>query len=206
MNDEVYVIGAGGHAKVVISSLQAQGVSVGGIFDDDASKWGGRVLGALVLGGVDAALEYKNAGRFILAIGDNVRRAELAKLLAELSWATVVHPAAYVDSSVRLGLGTVVFAGAVVQPETKIGRHCIINTGATVDHDCEIGDYAHLAPGSHLAGGVIVGSRAMLGIGVTVLPGMRIGEQAVVGAGSVVTNDVDANKTVVGVPARPLRE
>ena len=206
MNDEVYVIGAGGHAKVVISSLQAQGVPVGGVFDDDAGKWGSRVLGTLVLGGVDAALDYKNRGRFVLAIGDNIRRMELAELLAELSWVTVVHPAAYVDSSVQLGPGTVVFAGAVVQPETKIGRHCIVNTGATVDHDCEIGDYAHLAPGSHLAGGVVVGSRTMLGIGVSVLPGMHIGEQAVVGAGSVVINDVDAGDTVVGVPAKPLQE
>jgi len=45
---------------------------------------------------------------------------------------------------------------------------------------------------------------ARIGGGVTLLPGVTIGASAIVGAGSVVTRDVAAGVTVVGVPARPL--
>lgn len=202
----VFVIGAGGHGKVVVSTLQERGVEVLGVFDDDAGKWGRRLLGAPVLGGLDLALEYADRGRFILAIGNNDHRVRLAERFAHLDWATAVHPAAYVHPSVHLGSGVVVFAGAVVQPETAVGAHSIVNTGATVDHDCKVGSFVHLAPGVHLAGGVAVGSRAMLGVGASVIPGVQIGEGAVVGAGSVVLRDVPPGRTVTGVPAKPLQK
>lgn len=202
----VFVMGAGGHGKVVVSTLQERGVEVLGVFDDDAGKWAGRLLGVPVLGGLDLAPEYADRGRFILAIGDNDQRARLVERFACLDWATAVHPAAYVHPTVRLEAGVVVFAGAVVQPETAVGAHSIVNTGATVDHDCQIGDFAHLAPGVNLAGGVVVESRAMLGVGAVVVPGVRIGEGAVVGAGSVVIGNVDPGDTVAGVPARPLHK
>jgi len=206
MPSGVYVIGGGGHAKVVVSSLQDMGVSVLGIWDDDAGKWGRSLLGVPIIGGLDGARQYAGEAKFVLAIGDNETRRALAERLADFEWATVVHPTAYLHSSVEVGPGTVVFAGAVVQPGVGIGRHCIINTGATVDHDCQIGDFTHLAPGVNLAGGVVVESRAMLGVGAAVVPGVRIGEGAVVGAGSVVIGDVDPGDTVAGVPARPLHK
>ncbi len=204
MPDGVFVIGAGGHAKVVISTLRAQGTAILGVWDDDASKKGSRVMGVPVLGSVREARGYAGKGRFILAIGDNRRRRELAENMKDFEWAVAVHPTAYVHSSVQLGPGSVVFAGAVVQPETMIGRHCIINTAATVDHDCEIGDYSHLAPGVHLAGGVVVGDESMLGVGASVIPNLKIGTRVVVGAGAVVVQDVSDGSTVVGVPARSI--
>lgn len=51
----VCVIGAGGHAKVVVATLQAAGEEVAGIYDDDASKHGSELLGVRVLGSIEAA-------------------------------------------------------------------------------------------------------------------------------------------------------
>jgi UDP-2-acetamido-3-amino-2,3-dideoxy-glucuronate N-acetyltransferase len=48
----------------------------------------------------------------------------------------------------------------------------------------------------------VVERGAALGSGVVVLGGIRIGAGAFVGAGAVVTRDVAAGETVVGVPAR----
>ena len=48
----------------------------------------------------------------------------------------------------------------------------------------------------------VVERSAALGSGVVVLGGVRIGAGALVGAGAVVTNDVAAGETVMGVPAR----
>jgi acetyltransferase-like isoleucine patch superfamily enzyme len=56
-----------------------------------------------------------------------------------------------------------------------------------------------------MGGEVEVGERAFVGIGAVVLPRVRIGAGSTVAAGAVVTRDVPAGATVVGVPARIVR-
>jgi sugar O-acyltransferase (sialic acid O-acetyltransferase NeuD family) len=205
----VAVIGGGGHAKVVISTLQAAGYPVAGVFDDSPEKWGSELLGCPVRGPIDA-LAGSGCPAAVIAIGSNEVRKQIAGRFLEIEWATVVHPGATVHSSVhssvQLGPGTVVFAGAVIQPDSVLGAHVIVNTGATVDHDCAVGDYVHLAPGSHLAGSVRIGEGAFLGIGSAVTPGRQVGEWTIVGAGAVVVRDLPDNITAVGVPARPMKK
>lgn len=196
--DGVVVIGAGGHAKVVISTLAARGLSIAAVFDDDDTKWGMDAQGTRV-----SRMERERGGSAIIGIGDNAKRRDVATAL-KFEWQTVVHPSAYVHPSAKLGRGTVIFAGAVVQPDAVIGDHVIVNTGATVDHDCVIGDYAHLAPGVHLAGSVQVGEGAFLGIGSAVIPGVRIGPWSTLGAGAVAIRDVRDGVVAVGVPAMEL--
>jgi UDP-perosamine 4-acetyltransferase len=199
----VYVVGAGGHAKVVVSTLQAAGYSVKAIFDDDSRKWGVR-LSSIPVEGPTAEVERLERARVVLAIGDNATRRALSKRLQGADWVTAVHPDAFVHPSVRLGPGAVVFAGAVIQPDTVVGAHGIINTGATIDHDCVIGSCAHVAPGTHLGGDVRLGEGVFLGIGSSVIPGVEIDRWAVVGAGGVVVNDLPAGVVATGVPAKPL--
>lgn len=202
----VVVIGAGGHGKVVVATLQAAGLKPSLVLDDDPALWGGAVLG-IEIAGPTAELHRLGTRRAVLAVGGNRARGDLAVDLAaggDVEWVTAVHPAAVVDPSVSLGPGTVVFAGAIIQPDTTVGAHVIVNTAASVDHDCRLGDFVHVAPGARLAGGVEVGEGAFLGIGCRVLPGLRIGAWATVGAGATVTHDVSDGWTVVGSPARPV--
>ncbi|MFN8220155.1 MAG: acetyltransferase [Fimbriimonadales bacterium] len=197
---EVVVLGAGGHAKVVISALRAAGQVPVGVFDDRRELWGHSVLGVSVLGPVVEAASKEHPA--IIAIGDNAVRERLADALA-LEWIAVVHPHAWVDPTAHLGEGTVVFAGAVVQPDVKIGRHAIVNTSASVDHDGQIGEFAQIAPGAHLGGNVVLRQGAFVGLGASVIQGMEIGEWSIVGAGATVVGDVPPRTTVLGTPARP---
>lgn len=193
------VIGAGGHAKVVISTLRAAGWQVVAAFDDDSRKRGGSLLGVPVAGCVVDASAF-GIRQAVIAIGDNAARQKVAQML-DLDWISVVHPAAWADPSVRLGPGTVVFAGAVLQPDSSLGAHVIVNTGATVDHDCQLGHFVHLAPGVHLAGNVRVGDGALLGIGCAAIPGRSIGAWSTVGAGALVLGDIRERVVAVGIPA-----
>ena len=62
------------------------------------------------------------------------------------------------------------------------------------------------APAPRLAGRVTVESGAFVGIGATVIQHVRVGYEAVVGAGAVVISDVAPMSTVVGVPAREIKQ
>ncbi len=197
----IALIGAGGHGKVVLSTLQVAEIPVAGLFDRDRELWGRTVLGVEVVGSTEE-IDRLGIARAVVGIGDNRSRANLVEELSGLDWQAAAHPAAFVHRSVELGAGSVVFAGAVVQPDTRIGTHAIVNTSASVDHDGRLGDFVHVAPGCHLAGGVTLETGAFLGVGCSVLPGLTIGAWAVVGAGAAVIRDVAPGAIVKGVPAR----
>jgi sugar O-acyltransferase (sialic acid O-acetyltransferase NeuD family) len=201
-DDPVILFGGGGHAKVVVATLQLSGRKVQAIYDDDPAKIGGAVAGVQVAGSTSAAAPDVPG---VIAIGDNSARERLASQQRGRPWLTVIHPRAEVDPSARIGPGTVIFAGAIVQADVVIGAHAIINTGATIDHDCTVEDFAHIGPGTHLAGGVRVGRGAFLGIGSAVVPGVQVGDWSTVGAGAVVTCDVADHIVAAGVPAKPIR-
>jgi len=205
MGEGIVVIGGGGHAKVVVSTLIDLHITIQGVYDDDPRKWGQDLCGVKIIGplsDIDDSVEKKA----IMAIGDNRMRSTIARRFERYKWMTLVHPRSFVHPTVSLGEGTVVFAGVVVQPDTVIGSHCIINTNATVDHDCVIGSYAHLGPGTCLAGGVSVGEGTFLGIGAVAIAGAVIGNWSIVGAGGAVTAKIPDNTTAVGIPAKVVKQ
>ena len=200
-DERIAVLGAGGHAAAIVSTLHASGRTVAAVFDDSPEQWGNDVLGVPVRGPI-AAVRDSTCTRAIIGVGDNAARKRISHEI-EIEWTTAVHPFSWVHPGVTLGPGSVVFAGGIVQPGASIGAHVILNTKASVDHHCRVGDYAHIAV-AHLAGGGSIGEGVFLALGSIVLPGRHVGDWAVVGAGAVVTKDVAPSTTVVGVPARPV--
>ena len=203
MPTELLVIGAGGHAKVVIEANQATNPGCH-IFlaDQDILKEGKILLGNIpirILGNWEALPE-----QYHVAIGDNQARQQVNIEAQEQGKQpfTIVHPDACVSPSASLESGVFVAAKAVIAAEAKIGEGCIINHGTIIDHDCCVGSYSHMAPNSTLSGGVQVGQGCLIGAGATLLPMVKIGDHVVVGAGAVVTCDVPDNQVVVGVPGR----
>ena len=198
----IAVIGAGGHAKVVIATLQAAGYGSFSVFDDDPGKWGAELLGFPVVGPVREVRERRLESG-IVAIGSNSKRKEVASALT-LEWISVIHPAATIHPSVVLGVGAVVFASGVIQPDTVVGEHGIINTAAVLDHDCRIGDFAHIGPGATLCGGVEIEEGTLFGVGASAIPGVKVGAWSTVGAGAAVVRDLPASTLALGVPAREV--
>lgn len=199
----IAVIGAGGHAKVVIATLQAAGYESIVVFDDDPAKWGSRLLGSPVAGPVSEVREQEIESG-IIAIGSNSKRKKIVSTVS-LEWVRLVHPTASTHPSVALGAGTVVLAGAVIQPDTVVGAHVIINTGAVLDHDCRLGDFVHIAPSVSLCGGVRIGEGTLVGVGASAIPGIRVGCWSTVGAGAAVVGDLPDRTLAIGVPARPVQ-
>lgn len=201
MPSPLFVLGAGGHAKVVISTLLAAGHAIDGVLDNDIKLHGKVILDFPILGPFDI-LEQEPDAAAVIAIGNNSVRRDIARRFPSIHWQKLIHPKAYVHDSSSLGPGTVVFAGAVIQPDVTLGAHVIINTSASVDHDCVIGSYTHVAPGCRMAGGVKLDEGVLLGVGSSVAPLISVAQWTTVGAGGVVVHDLPSYSVAVGVPAR----
>jgi len=198
----IVVVGAGGHSRVIVSTIRACRDKVAAVFDDDPRLWGKKLMGIPIQGPVDRL--HGHAGRAIVGIGDATLRKSVVDRL-NLRWATIIHPHSFVDPAVPLGEGTVIFAGGIVQPEAKVGNHVIVNTGATVDHNCIVEDFSQIAPNATLCGNVSVRQGAFVGAGAVVLENLTVGAWSIVGAGATVIRDLPPHVTAVGCPAQVIK-
>ena len=106
--------------------------------------------------------------------------------------------------------------GIEIHPGAKIGRRLVIDhgTGVVIGETAEIGDDVLIYQGVTLGGtGKDVGKRhptignnVMISAGAKVLGPFKIGDNSRVAAGAVVLEEVPPNSTVVGVPARVVRQ
>jgi sugar O-acyltransferase (sialic acid O-acetyltransferase NeuD family) len=205
------VLGAGGHAKVLIAALLAGPAKILGIAERAGSDKMSDVLGVPVLGDDSSVLQH--APQDILLVNGvgstsfTERRQKLFEKFAALGYhfATVLHPTATIASDVRLGEGVQVMAGAIIQPGTTVGDNCILNTKTSIDHDCQIAAHVHIAPGSTISGDTRIGEGTFIGAGAVVIQGIEIGRRCMVAAGAVVIHDLKADARVAGVPAQGMK-
>lgn len=117
-------------------------------------------------------------------------RFDLALLLqndTSVSLQVSIHPSARIGTPVFLDHGTGVVVGALVE----IGDEVTIMQNVTVGRkDAPSGRAPRIGRG------------VLLSTGATVLGDISVGDFAKIGAGAVVTTDVPAGCTAVGVPAR----
>ena len=99
MDKGVTILGAGGHAKVVISTLLSANIKIQRILDDNPEKWGSSIFDIEVTGPL-SEIDFDSAEQALTAIGDNKTRKDIVNRFPRLHWITAVHPTAYVHPSV----------------------------------------------------------------------------------------------------------
>lgn len=209
MNKNVTIIGAGGHAKVIADIIYKSGDNIYGFLDD--KKEVGTViikqLNCKVIGNVDYCIKLQQEipdMNFIIAIGKNETRREIAEKYKELNFYTAIHPSSQISLDVKIGEGTVVMANTSINSSTNIGKHSIINTGAVIEHDNLLEDYVHISPNVTLCGTVKIGEMTHVGAGTTIKNNISVCKKCILGAGSVVVKNINDSDTYIGVPAKKM--
>lgn len=191
------LLGAGGHAKVLLSLMLTTGAPILGVCDPELARQRiDRWRGLTVIGGDEALSQYAPDS---IALVNGVGQLPGSKARHRLfehcrskgfHFASMLHPQSWVDPSAQIHEGAQIMAGAIVQADAVIGQNSIINTGATIDHDCQIGAHVHIAPGATLCGSVRVGDQAFVGSGATIIQGVTVNDGNVVGAGTVLIRNL----------------
>ncbi len=206
----IYIIGAGGHAKVVADivlkrkELLNDNINLVGFLDDNSIE---TIFNFPIIGKVDKINELKKHSNnyFVVAIGNNKVREKITATY-DCQYITLIHPSSIIGNEVIIGTGTVVMPGAIINSYSIIGKHSIINTGSIIEHDSAIEDFVHISPKVSLAGNVRIGRSTWIGIGSVVIQGIKVGEETIIGAGSVVVKNINDKVKAYGNPCREIEK
>lgn len=147
--EEIIIIGAGGHARVVIdAALTNKNLKILGFLDDGDID---NILGIKKLGNISEIQKFKNF-KFHIALGNNEVREKLGEKIGEEKLVTIVHPKAYLSQDIILGNGCYIGANVVINSKTILENLVIVNTGSIIEHDCI------LRKSSHISYGALIGS------------------------------------------------
>jgi UDP-perosamine 4-acetyltransferase len=208
------VIGAGGHAKVLLEEFKDAWDFQAVLSEAPLSETQTAYFKAQ---GLEVWLESdeilnaflaKNITHAVVALGDNEARLKIAESLLKRGFSvpSLIHPKALLASTAIVSpVGVQILAGAHVGASASIGKHTILNHQAIVEHDAVVGDAVHMAPHSVLLGGASLASGTLLGANATVLPNVAVRANAVIGAGAVVNKDIHRSGTYVGVPIQQVQ-
>lgn len=206
MNMEIIVIGAGGHARTVVSILKEKNKE---ILVYDKPKYEDEKILGIDVNNIDDLFNNTviETTSFIISIGDNSKRYQYFEKCVQhgMSPINVISKHASIMERVRMGRGNCIAPHSILCPEVEIGSNNIVNTLALIEHEVKIGDNCHIAPKACILGRVTIGNNVFVGANCTIKDKIKIFDDVVIGAGSVVTQDIETLGIYVGIPARKVK-
>jgi sugar O-acyltransferase (sialic acid O-acetyltransferase NeuD family) len=208
MKSIIYIIGAGGHAKVVARAATEGGLSP--MFIDSTSNVSSDsnvIEEKKFLASPPTGLDWK----LICGMGSTGSMSKRAEILARYynlndRFVTVISRSANVDPTAVLEPGVFVGPGGIIACNAIIRSHAIINSNVVIEHDSIVGENSHIATGAVVLGGVSISENVLVGANATVLQGVSVGTNSVIGAASLCLKNIpNDGGTWVGVPAKRKR-
>jgi sugar O-acyltransferase (sialic acid O-acetyltransferase NeuD family) len=210
----IAIYGAGGFGLEVamlieqINEVKPQW-NIVGFFDDNITN-GTRKNDYCVLGGIKHLNNWSEKLAIVFALGmPKIKKKVVDKVKnPNLYFPSLIHPSAIIGSKkyVQIGQGCIISAGCIITTNIKIGSFVFFNLSCTFGHESKIGDFCSFMHGCNISGEVSIGEISFWGTGAKIINRKTVGSNTTIGAGAVVVDNVPPNVTVVGVPAKPLKQ
>jgi sugar O-acyltransferase (sialic acid O-acetyltransferase NeuD family) len=213
MEKRIVIFGAGGAGREVLQVIRDINAVLPtwkceGFIVDSEFQGAPSAGGLPVLGNIDWLAANPDV-HVVVAVGASAARWRVVQRIRDRCtnpFPVLIHPRAWIGTNVLLGDGSVICAGAMLTTDIRVGEHVHVNIGSSIAHDAELGDFATLYAGVRLTGNVHLHDGVEAGTGSVVIPRCEVGRWSIIGAGAVVTGRVGENCTVVGVPARVVKQ
>lgn len=209
---KIIIIGASGHAKVVIDIIEKQNeFEIFGLIDS-YKKVGEEIFGYKILGTEEDISNLKTTHNIyggIIAIGDNWTRMSMYHKIIGVSkdfkFISAIHPGATLGKNIFIDEGTVIMPGVIINSDANVGKFCIINTNSSLGHDGMMKDFSSVAPGVTIGGSVTIGKSTAISLGASIIHNVSIGNYSIIGSGALIVEDVDDFKLVHGSPGKVIK-
>ena len=188
----LFIYGAGGHAKVIAeSALKLRDVSNIYFVDDNTQNQNfiKKYSNFLLIPESKIPRNLTDAYA-IVGIGDNQIRKDVAGRCMQIPFISILNPSSIISDSANILTGSYIGAGAIINADSCVSDHV---------------SFSHIGPGSTLAGGVKVGSNCFIGGGAFVNPNISITNDVVIGSGSLVVDNIQESGTYIGSPIRKIK-
>ena len=211
MKQKLLIIGAGNIGGFISYNIDEFGdYDVLGFLDDDVAKIGKSLYGREVLGPISAIDKYVADDEISVVIGiaNPIFKRKIANFLQskKVHFPNFIAPTVWLSKQIQLGKGIILYPGVSINYECEISDFVIMNMNCAIGHNCKFDAFSTLAPGVNLAGFSHVMQCADVGIGATTIQGVVIGKESRIGGQTMILNNVPDGATVVGNPARIIRE
>lgn len=214
------IFGSGGISKEIYSLIKLinagnyqQKYEVIGFVEVDSSKIGEVVIDGYTVVTCDKEIEAFASNYAILGavipVGTPKLKYKIYDSIEHINnfvYPNIIHPSVQIDHTlINFGMGNIITSGVNLTCDIRIGNFNLINLNSTIGHDTIIGNFNVINPLSAVSGNVIIKDRCLLGTGSKVLQQLTVEDDSTIGAGAVVVKDVEANSTVVGIPAKKIQ-
>lgn len=106
-------------------------------------------------------------------------------------------------NDVEVGSNSVIVRGTL--NNTIIEDNVKIDDQVFIAHNCRIGQNTVVIAFAEISGSVVIGKNCWIGPNCSIIQKVKIGDNSTIGIGSVITNDIESNKKIMGLESLELR-
>nr|WP_294168565.1 NeuD/PglB/VioB family sugar acetyltransferase [Clostridium sp.]MDY2630708.1 NeuD/PglB/VioB family sugar acetyltransferase [Clostridium sp.] len=186
--ENLLIIGAGGHGKVVAEAAELENKYKKISFLDDNANID-KVYNFEVVGRTNQYRNFKSTYKYaFVAIGNNEVRLRFIDMLIEEGFVVpnIIHPKASLSKYSKIDIGTVILSGAIVNVDCFIGKGCILNINSVIDHDSIIGKGVHISSGAVVRSMVKIGELSTIKARACITEGKNIEKESIIESGSII--------------------